>query len=216
MAIKLKHIILYVLLWVLTTASAFYVGTYFPNKKTIRNIEDKITVDIQNDFARHKLFEPEMIYNDNVSFAHAVNECINFANLTTPIEKRIDRDIIIAMAIIESAYGTSRFAIKGNNLFGIRTWDKNVAQMKPKENPNAEWGVKTYITKCKSVIDMISILNRLQVYEEFRKERERQRESEISNIDLMINHLSAWSTNPAYTALVKQKAKESYQIFSSN
>lgn len=216
MAIKLKHITLYVLLWVLTTASAFYVGTYFPNKKTIRNIEDKITVDIQNDFARHKLFEPEMIYNDNVSFAHAVNECINFANLTTPIEKRIDRDIIIAMAIIESAYGTSRFAIKGNNLFGIRTWDKNVAQMKPKENPNAEWGVKTYITKCKSVIDMISILNRLQVYEEFRKERERQRESEMYNIDLMINHLSAWSTNPAYTALVKQKAKESYQIFSSN
>ena len=44
MAIKLKHITLYVLLWVLTTASAFYVGTYFPNKKTIRNIEDKITV----------------------------------------------------------------------------------------------------------------------------------------------------------------------------
>ena len=120
------------------------------------------------------------------------------------------------MAIIESAYGTSRFAIKGNNLFGIRTWDKNVAQMKPKENPNAEWGVKTYITKCKSVIDMISILNRLQVYEEFRKERERQRESEMNNIDLMINHLSAWSTNPAYTALVKQKAKESYQIFAAN
>ena len=216
MAIKLKHITLYILLWVFTTASAFYIGTYYPNKKTIRNIEDKITVDIQNDYARHKLFEPEMIYNDNVSFAHAVNECINFANLTTPIEKRIDRDIIIAMAIIESAYGTSRFAVKGNNLFGIRTWDKNIAQMKPKENPNAEWGVKTYITKCKSVIDMISILNRLQVYEEFRKERERQRESEINNIDLMINHLSAWSTNPAYTALVKQKAKESFQIFSSN
>ena len=35
------------------------------------------------------------------------------------------------MAIIESAYGTSRFATEGNALFGVRTWDlDNVAHMK--------------------------------------------------------------------------------------
>ena len=33
------------------------------------------------------------------------------------------REIIHAMAVLETGYGTSRFAIEGNNLFGIRTWD---------------------------------------------------------------------------------------------
>jgi len=120
------------------------------------------------------------------------------------------------MAVIESAYGTSRFAVKGNNLFGIRTWDKSVAQMKPQENPNAIWGVKTYITKCKSVQDMISILNRLEVYKDFRLERQRQKDAEIIDVAKQIELLSAWSTNPKYTQIVKSKAKESATLFNSN
>ena len=40
------------------------------------------------------------------------------------------------MVIIESAYGTSRFATEGNALFGVRTWDlDNVAHMKPWQHP---------------------------------------------------------------------------------
>ena len=52
------------------------------------------------------------------------------------------------MAVLETGYGTSRFAKEANNLFGIRTWDKNAPQLKAKENPNASWGVKKYPTKC--------------------------------------------------------------------
>ena len=39
--------------------------------------------------------------------------------------------MIIGQAALESGWGTSRFAVKGNNLFGIRTWDKNVPNLLP-------------------------------------------------------------------------------------
>ena len=216
MAIKLKHIMLYLGLWILTTSSAYYFGTFKPNQRVIIDLTNKIASEIQKDYSQHKLFEPEIVYSDNESFMRAVNSCVDFVNLTTPPADRIQKDIIVAMAVIESGYGTSRFAIQGNNLFGIRTWNNNEAQMKPKDNPDAEWGVKTYITKCKSVADMISIINRLEVYNAFRAERQRQLEEGIVDLDRMIDHLSAWSTNPKYTALVKEKAKQSAELFSKN
>ena len=45
---------------------------------------------------------------------------------------RIQRNNFIAMAVLETGYGTSRFAIEGNNLFGIRTWDPETLQLKAK------------------------------------------------------------------------------------
>ena len=63
---------------------------------------------------------------------------------------------------------------------------------------------------------MISIINRLEVYNAFRAERQRQLEEGIVDLDRMIDHLSAWSTNPKYTALVKEKAKQSAELFSKN
>ena len=216
MAIKLKHIILYLGLWIFTTSSAYYFGTMKPNQKVLVDLTNKIASEIQKDYAQHKFFEPEVVYNNNETFMRAVNSCVEFVNLTTPPADRIHKDIIVAMAVIETGYGTSRFAIQGNNLFGIRTWNKNEAQMKPKDNPDAEWGVKTYITKCKSTADMISIINRLEVYNSFRIERQRQLEEGIVDLDKMINFLSAWSTNPKYTALVKEKAKQSAELFSKN
>lgn len=216
MAIRTHYILVLLLIWILTTAGAYYIGTLNPDPQLVKNIKDQTELKIQKDYSQHKLFEPEFAYNNNESFMLAVNRCIDFVNLTTPPSKRIHRDIIVAMAVIESAYGTSRFAVKGNNLFGIRTWDKSVAQMKPRENPNAIWGVKTYITKCKSVQDMISILNRLDVYKDFRLERQRQKDAEIIDVAKQIELLSAWSTNPKYTQIVKSKAKESATLFNSN
>ena len=149
-----------------------------------------------------------MNYVDNASFIPAVTKCIDYVNLTTPPELRIPSEIIVAMAILETGYGKSRFALQGNNLFGIRTWNKDEAQLKPKDNPDVEWGVKTYITKCQSVKDMVSIINKLSVYQGFRDKRADQLSSGTIDISELIDELSKWSTNPKYTMLVKSKAKE--------
>ena len=71
-----------------------------------------------------------------------------FCKLNLHLIKEYPREIIVSMAILETGYGKSRFAIQGNNLFGIRTWNKDLAQLKPKDNRDVEWGVKTYITQC--------------------------------------------------------------------
>ena len=131
---------------------------------------------------------------NNEEFVTAMNKCIDYLNWTTASDRRIPRDIIVAMAIIESAYGTSRFATEGNALFGVRTWDlDNVAHMKPLAIPNAKFGVKKYKTKCGSVADVIDILNRHPAYEEFRIERTKQAESGNVNYPF-----SKWFESPEY------------------
>ena len=111
------------------------------------------------------------------------------------------------MAVVESAYGTSRFATEGNALFGVRTWDDKVPQMKPLGIPNAKFGVKKYKTKCQSVADVIDILNRHPAYEEFRGERTKQLNSGVINYSKLVNGLKAWSTNDQYSIIILDKIK---------
>ena len=205
MAIKSK-IITMVLLAAVSVASYHY-GTINPNKKLLQKIHNDSVAKVQKEWEGYGYHEPEMIYSDNDSFIVAVDKCVSFVNLSTPPLLRVDRKIIIAMAIVESGYGTSRFALQGNNLFGIRTWDSAQAQMKPKENPNAEWGVKTFITKCQSVTEAIRILNTLEVYSDFRKERETQLDEGFIDLDRQAQYLAPWSTNPLYIKLIQNKIK---------
>ena len=106
------------------------------------------------------------------------------------------------MASLESGWGTSRFAMEGNNLFGIRTWDSDVPQLKPLGDPNAKFGVKMYHTKCDSVKDMMDILNNHYRYEDFRVQRQIQFEQGYSNWQDLLPLLSSWSTNNEYQNIV--------------
>ena len=224
MAIKLwKKIPLYirrwiigVMFWIVSIISAFAIGTMYPNKWVLGEFQNNITHKIQEEWKEYGFFEPEMIYTDNQSFIEAVNKCISYVNLTTPPTERVPSEIIVAMAILETGYGKSRFAIQGNNLFGIRTWNEDDAQLKPKDNPDVEWGVKTYITKCQSVKDMVRIINNYHAYDGFRLKRAEQFESGEIDIFALIDELSKWSTNPKYTILVKSKAKEAQNLISPN
>ena len=214
--VNIRRWIIGIIFWIVSILSAFAVGTVYPNKWIVNKIETDITKRIQNEWKQYGFSEPEMNYVDNASFIQAVTKCIDYVNLTTPPEQRIPREIIVAMAILETGYGKSRFAMQGNNLFGIRTWNKDEAQLKPKDNPDVEWGVKTYITKCQSVKDMVSIINKLSVYQGFRDKRADQLSSGTIDISELIDELSKWSTNPKYTMLVKSKAKEAQKILAEN
>ncbi len=206
MAIKSK--IITVGLLAAFSVASYHYGAMNPNKHLMQQMKNNSVAQVQKEWEGYGFFEPEMIYSDRESFIISVNKCMSFINLFTPPLERIDRKIIIAMAVVESGYGTSRFAIKGNNLFGIRTWDKNQAQMKPKENPNAEWGVKTFITKCQSVKEAVRILNKLNVYEDFRQERKEQQYQGVIDINKQVEHLGPWSTNPNYVDLIQSKIKQ--------
>ena len=66
--------------------------------------------------------EPEFEFSDKASFINATVTVCCIPKLDHRQSKRVPISIIIAMAGIESAWGTSRFATEGNALFGVRTW----------------------------------------------------------------------------------------------
>ena len=209
---KIRTIFLLTLFWLVTISGAFMVGTSQPNKWVVAEIRKTVQNDVQAEWKQYGFFEPDMNYNSNTSFIQAVTKCIDYVNLTTPVDQRVPREIIVAMAVLETGYGSSRFALKGNNLFGIRTWNKDEAQLKPKDNPDVEWGVKQYITKCQSVKDMVSIINRLPVYADFREARAEQLKTGDKNVFALVPLLSEWSTNPNYTNLIISKVKKIQKI----
>lgn len=133
----------------------------------------------------------------NVEFAHKVKGCVDSLYADTekyPHSTQIPLELIIAQAAHESAWGNSRFAIQGNNLFGIRTWNKDDKQIKAKGAPNAPWGLKVYNNWCDSIAHYFHILKTLPVYAEFREELEFQhtisKQSDPINLAM---HLAPWS-----------------------
>ena len=182
---------------------AYISGTFNPNSKTVENLQDEFHKQEINKVALLGLKEPAFEYNGPNTFIEAVSKCVDYINFTTERQNRIPTSIIIAMAGVESAWGKSRFAIEGNNLFGIRTWDlENVAHIKPKDIPDAKFGVKVYETKCDSVQDMINILNNHPAYEDFRIERAKQLKKNKWHYQKLLEGIKAWSTNVKYPAMI--------------
>ena len=182
---------------------AYVSGTFHPNAYTIQQIEDKVHRKEMMMVEELGLNEPEFEFNDKVSFINTTSKCISYLNWTTDRVKRVPTSIIIAMAGIESAWGQSRFAVEGNALFGVRTWDlENVPHMKALGNPDASWGVKKYTSKCQSVKDMIRILNTHPAYEKFRHFRAKQLDTGEWNYGELLLGMTAWSTNPDYQKII--------------
>ncbi len=131
-----------------------------------------------NQITEMGLQEPEFTFNNDVQFIRAMHKCINYINFTTPKHLRVPYEMIIGQAALESGWGTSRFATEGNNLFGIRTWKKDVAHLLPQGVEKwPGWGVKVFASKCDSVKYYVELLNNHSAYEEFRELRETTNDS---------------------------------------
>jgi len=201
----LKLILAILVVAILGIGGSFFGGTFYPNTWTVDKLQKQFQKQELNEVHLLGLEEPEFEYTDKASFLESTRRCVQYLNYTTDRLSRVPTSIIIAMAGVESGWGTSRFANEGNALFGVRTWDlKNVPHMKAKGNPDAVWGVKKYATKCQSVQDMIAILNRHPAYAEFRVEREKQIDAGKWDYRALMVRMSAWSTNPEYAEIILQ------------
>tara|TARA_X000001036_G_scaffold428613_1_gene458631 strand:+ start:443 stop:1087 length:645 start_codon:yes stop_codon:yes gene_type:complete len=201
----LKRFIYFCIAVAFVIAGAWVAGTFNPNDYTVQQIEDEFHKKEMKIIEELGLKEPEFEFSDKVSFINATSTCVSYLNWTTDKDKRVPISIIIAMAGIESAWGTSRFATEGNALFGVRTWSLDtVPHMKALGNPDASWGVKKYKTKCESIKDMIRILNTHPAYEKFREARSKQLEDGKWNYRLLMLGMTAWSTNPDYAEIILQ------------
>jgi len=188
--------------------ASYWYGTSNPNKQTVEKLEETFHKKDLEQILELGLVQPEFMFNNANSFINATGKCVEYLNFTTDRHSRVPTSIIIAMAGIESAWGTSRFSVEGNNLFGIRTWDLESDHMKPKDVPDAKFGLKKYATKCDSVKDMIRILNTHTAYTEFRVERKIQLKKGTWDYNKLLSLLDAWSTNPDYAKIILRTIKE--------
>jgi len=106
---------------------------------------------------------------------------INFANLNNSQISQIKSQLLIkvdtipismilAQAIVESGWGSSRFAREGNALFGEWTWQKGMG-IKPEENLDANFAVKSFSDISSSLNSYLLNLNRHSAYKALRNYR---------------------------------------------
>jgi len=153
-------------------------------------------------------FSPEMDYTNNEEFVEDITACTLHLNSMEEDHNRIPVDLVVAQAIHESEWGRSRFAVEGNNLMGIRTFDSADDQMKPINIPNSSWGLRIFETKCESISYYMDLLNNSHHYNEFREERLIQYISDIVDLEKLAMTLAIYAEDIYYTQKIIQTLRE--------
>ena len=142
-------------------------------------------------------FDFEYKKDDRYTFVSGITECtVNF-NAVLPPMHRVVVVISAAQAIIESNWGESRFAREANNFYGIIQTDPTEPHIKSLKNPKVI--LKMYDTKCLSVADYISLLNRSSFFEPYREVRYKQVVTNHVQLMDIINTLEPYAADPLYT-----------------
>ena len=181
---------------VLFLFSVFFVGTFFPNQLVKEKIRQETIKHIK---AIGSFYEPKIDTSSSDKFINSMKKCIAYINLELHKDQIIPTSLIIAQSIVESNFGTSRFAKEGNNLFGVRIWGTTNGMLPLLQDPSINWRVRIYKSKCQSVRHYISTLNNNHHYQEFRQLRNRTKDP-VKLADTLNN----FSTSKEYTNHVKQ------------
>ena len=125
-------------------------------------------------------------------------------------ELKIRMDIVptsvaIAQAAKESGWGTSRFALDGNAMFGQWTWGKDGIEPSQKEK-NTSHKILKFPMLRSSVNAYIKNLNTHRGYSEFRKKRSelRQNNKNLSGLDLVEYLYNYAATGKEYVVILKK------------
>ena len=153
-------------------------------------------------------FNPIMDYTNNDEFIDDVRACALHLNSMYAEEERVPVNLIIAQTIHESNWGKSRFAVKANNLLGIRTFDSSDDQLKPLNKPNVSWGLRIFETKCESISYYMELLNNNHHYKEFREERINQHFSDEIDLEKLAMTLAIYAEDVYYSQKIIRTIRE--------
>ena len=153
-------------------------------------------------------FNPVMDYTNNDEFVEQVQACALHLNSMHAESDRVPINLIVAQTIHESNWGKSRFAVEGNNLLGIRTFDPADDQLKPLNKPNVSWGLRIFETKCESISYYMYLLNNNHHYKQFRKERLLQYFKEIVDLEKLAMTLAIYAEDIYYTQKIIRTINE--------
>ncbi len=95
-------------------------------------------------------------------------------SLQDKLLRRVDTvppSLVLAQAAEESGWGTSRFAIEGNALFGMWTWGGEGVKPLKQRSDLGNYKIATYETPLQSIIAYMHNLNTHQAYKKLRERR---------------------------------------------
>ena len=153
-------------------------------------------------------FSHVMDYTNNEEFVENVRACAVHHNSMHEEYERVPINLVVAQAIHESEWGRSRFAVEGNNLLGIRTFDPADDQIKPLNKPNVSWGLRIFETKCESISYYIELLNNNHHYKEFREERINQHFSDEVDLEKLALTLAIYAEDVYYSQKIIRTLRE--------
>ena len=133
------------------------------------------------------------------AFADEVKSCaLEYNSMLSP-QDRIPINLVIAQAIHESNWGKSRFAVQGNNLFGIKALEGEDYILSKSGKK-----VKTYYTKCESVIDYIDLISFGKPYKELKEILINQWVIDRVDVYVIIKYLGNYAEDVNYENKIKK------------
>ena len=122
---------------------------------------------------------------------------------------KIPVSLALAQAAIESGWGTSRFAIEGNALFGQYIWDQNKDGIVPENRDLGEsYKIKSFNTLSDSVSSYMKNLNTNHHYSEFRLNRYIMRNNNLPLSGVKLSkYLYNYSVEDDYSEKIKNIIK---------
>ena len=133
--------------------------------------------------------------NPQDKFVQGIAECTVLNNAVIEPRYRVVVAISVAQAILESDWGRSRFAVEGNNYYGIIETDNTEPHMKSK---NSNVLLKKYGNRCESVADYIALLNASSAFVEYRQLRLQQYITDNVDVFQIIETLENYAIDPEY------------------
>jgi len=202
-----------ILVVIFVSSLAYGWGTFTPNPIAVKKATEETRIQHAIWAENLGLHEPSFEYTNKKEFIIEVNKCVDYLNWKTPPDKRVPIQMVTAQAALESGWGTSRFAIEANNLFGIKTWDKDKGLLPHGMSEDTPWRVRVFKTKCNSVQEYMRILNEHPAYKEFRALRAKLLEKgELLDSVQLIATLDKFSTTDDYDKRVINMMKKIAQV----
>lgn len=146
---------------------------------------------ISNHFQENGSLEPDQqLWLKNIAQKFKLKKCASYSDLCkSTLLKHIDivpPSLVLAQAANESAWGTSRFATMGNNIFGQWCFFKGCGLVPAQRSGSENHEVKSFESVHHSIRSYMMNLNTHRSYNKLRliREAKRQKSESITGVDL--------------------------------
>ena len=137
-------------------------------------------------------------------FINEIKTCAVQYNSILPESDRLPISLVIAQAVHESAYGTSRFAEEANNLFGVKANKDEHDKDEYILSLNNGKKLKRYYTWCESVEDYMELLLTSKHYKSFQKELINQWVVDTIEVNKLVDTLDLYAEDVYYKDKIKK------------